>query len=144
MRNKAITDEGDRQHLTGISASELSAITFVRDYIQLHFDGPTINAYTLPTVVVGDSVFSHADSGYRDALCGRIGTMVLAAYAAPGQRLQIDFSDGCSLLISLKPADHVVEEAAVYFDPRRRNGRPGSDWATPTPIARLTPLQKRQ
>jgi hypothetical protein len=41
-----------RQQLTGIIGSELGAITFVRDYIQLHFDGPTINAYTLPVAVV--------------------------------------------------------------------------------------------
>lgn len=124
MTRETIRREGDRQHLAVITDSELSAVTFVRDYIQLHFDGPTINAYTLPTVVVGGSVFSHADPGYRDALCARIGAKVRAAFADPGQRLQIDFSDGASLSISLRPEDHVVEEAAVYNDAQTK------EWAS--------------
>jgi len=124
MTRQTIRQEGHRQHLTAITDGELSAITFVRDYIQLHFDGPTINAYTLPTVVVGGSVFSHADPGYRDALCARIGATVRAAYADPGQRLQIDFSDDSSLSISLRPEDRVVEEAAVYNDDQTK------EWAS--------------
>ncbi len=117
MTRETIRREGDRQHLTAITDGELSAVTFVRDYIQLHFDGPTINAITLPTVVVGGSVFSPADPGYRDALCARIGTRIRAAYADPGQRLQIEFTDGSSLSISLRPEDRRAEEAAVYNDP---------------------------
>lgn len=124
MTREAIRHQGERQHLTAITDSELSAVTFVRDYIQLHFDGPTINGYTLPTVTVGGSVFSHADPAYRDALCARIGTTVRVAYADPGQRLQIEFSDGSSLSISLRPEDRVVEEAAVYFDAQTK------EWAS--------------
>lgn len=116
MTRETICHEGDRQPLTSIIDGELSAVTFVRDYIQLHFDGPTVNAYTLPTVTVADTVLSHAAPGYRDALCARIGATVRAAYADPGQRLQIDFSDGSSLSISLRPEDRVVAEAALYSD----------------------------
>lgn len=117
MTRETIRREGDRLHLSALTDRELSAVTFVRDYIQLHFDGPMINAITLPTVVVGGSVSSHADAGYRDALCSRIGIRVTAAYAEPGQRLQIDLADGSSLSISLRPEDRRAEEAAVYNDP---------------------------
>lgn len=37
---------------------ELSAITFIRGYLQLHFDGPYLNLYTLPIVI--DSEDGHA------------------------------------------------------------------------------------
>jgi len=124
MTRETIRHEGERQYLVAITDSELSAVTFVRDYIQLHFDGPMINTYTLPTVVVGGSVFSHADPGYRDALCARIGATVKAVYADPGQQLQIDFSDGSSLSISLRSEDRVVQEAAVYTDAQTK------EWAS--------------
>lgn len=121
---RAFRHEGERQHLTAITAGELSAVTFVRDYIQLQFDGPTISAFTLPTVVVSNNVFLPPHPGYRDALCALVGRVVAAAYADPGQRLQIDFADGSSLSISLKPEDHVVEEAAVYQDAQTK------EWAS--------------
>jgi hypothetical protein len=124
MTRPAITREGERQHVTSVIGGELSAVTFVRDYVQLHFDGPTISAYTLPTVTVGDSVFSHISPGYRDALCARIGSTVRAAYADPGQQLRIDFSDGSALSISLRPEDRQVEEAAVYTDAQTK------EWAS--------------
>lgn len=116
MKPETIRLEGKRQHLAALVNGQLSAVTFVRDYIQLHFDGPTISAFTLAAVAVGGSTFSESDPGYRDALCARIGATVLAAYVDPGQRLQIDLADGSSLSISLKPEDRVVEEAAVYSD----------------------------
>lgn len=124
MTRKTIRQEKERQHLSAISGREMSAVTFVRDYIQLHFDGPTISAYTLPAVLVGGRLFSRASPGYRDALCTRIGTRVTAAYVEPGQRLQIDFSDGASLTISLRPEDRVVEEAADYSDAQTK------EWAS--------------
>jgi hypothetical protein len=65
--------EGTRQRLAKIVGEPLSAVTFVRDYVQLHFDGPTISAFTLPTVTVRGKTIAFADPGYRDALCARIG-----------------------------------------------------------------------
>lgn len=106
----------DRRQLVAIHEAQLSAVTFVSDYVQLHFDGPTINAFTLPAVVVRDSILVGGDVGYRDALCARIGATVVDAYADPGDALRIVFSDGSSFLISLRPEDRQTAEAALYLD----------------------------
>lgn len=116
----------ERQHLVAIHESQLSAVTFVRDYVQLHFDGPTINAFTLPAVVVRDSILVGGDVGYRDALCARVGSTVVDAYAEPRDALRIWFSDGSSFSISLRPEDRQTAEAALYLDGQSKEGRLGS------------------
>ena len=116
MTRTSIKHEGERQHLVAIHEAQMSAVTFVRDYVQLHFDGPTLNAFTLPTVLVKDSILAEGDVGYRDALCARIGSTVVAAYADPGDALRIVFSDGSSFSISLRPEDRQTAEAALYLD----------------------------
>ena len=119
-----IDDEGSRQHLVALLERELSAVTFVRNYVQLHFDGPTLDAFTLPTVINSNSTISERDTGYRDALCARIGATVVVAYADPGEALRITFSDGSSFSISLRPEDRQTEAAAVYLDAQAK------EWAS--------------
>ena len=86
--------DGERQHLDTLADRELSAVTFVRDYVQLHFDGPTISAFTLPTIEVASSRVTAGAPGYRDSLCARIGTAVGAVYVDPGLELRIALTDG--------------------------------------------------
>lgn len=54
MTHMSIKHEGARQQLVRLLDAELNAVTFVRDYMQLHFDGPTLDAFTMPTVIVDD------------------------------------------------------------------------------------------
>jgi hypothetical protein len=109
---------GGGEPLAKLVGEELSAITFVRDYLQLHFDGPTINAYTLPIVTFRDSRWANGDTGYKDAICARIGVAVIGASTVPEDRLQLDFADGASVAISLRPEHRVIAEAAMYTDPQ--------------------------
>jgi hypothetical protein len=67
-------------------------------------------------VLVDGGALGHDDAGYRDALCARIGADVIAAYVDPGEQLRIDFSDGASFVISLRPVDRIGPEAAVCRD----------------------------
>jgi hypothetical protein len=55
MTHMSIKHEGSRQQLVRLLDAELNAVTFVRDYMQLHFDGSTLDAFTMPTVIVDDS-----------------------------------------------------------------------------------------
>lgn len=107
---------GDRVELLAIEGEQLSAVTFVQDYVQLHFDGPTITAITRPAVIVGDVRFDIETPGYRDQLCDRIANRVVHAYVVPGDRLQLDFSDRSSVIISLRPEDYRAAEAAIFSD----------------------------
>jgi hypothetical protein len=92
--------------------TELGAVTFVRDYIQLTFDGPVLTALTSPTIARGGRRWSHGDAGYRDALCACIALPVQAATARAGEAITITFTDDTELTISLRPSDRVGPEAA--------------------------------
>jgi hypothetical protein len=109
---------GDVVELVGIEARQLSAVTFVRDYIQLSFDGPVITTVTFPVVSIGEHRFAREAPGYRDQLCRVIGKTVIRAYVKPDDHLQIDFSDEFSITVSLRPEDHRGRsaEAVLYLD----------------------------
>lgn len=108
--------------LTGIVGSQLSSVEFVQDYVQLHFDGPSLAAITHPVVAAGGTHFEWGSPGYRDALCERIGKTVQEVAVVGGRDIQIKFSDGPRILISLQPEDYRGPEAAVFI------GAPGEAW----------------
>lgn len=112
----AIVDRGDHVAIVAVEGAQLSAVTFVQDYIQIHFDGPTVTAITLPTVVVGNRRFVPGSPGYRDALCAQIAKIVSRCFVKPGDRLQVEFSDHSLVLVSLRPEDYEAAEAAIFRD----------------------------
>jgi len=54
----------------------LNAVSFVMDYVELHFNGSTVRALTAPYVEATHSVVRFPDAGSRDALCHLIGREV--------------------------------------------------------------------
>jgi hypothetical protein len=94
--------------------SQLSAVVFVQDYVQLHFDGCGLTAVTQPRVHVVNQCFEWGKQGYRDALCDRIGKLVRQAFTIPEQEIKIEFEDGSSISISLRPEDYRTVEAAIF------------------------------
>ena len=90
--------------------SRLSAITFVMDYVQCDFDAAKLTAYTVPTVKADGRTWSPTDSGWRDALCGRIGVVVRRVVRSDEQ-LSIDFEDNSEMAVSLRDCDYVGPEA---------------------------------
>jgi hypothetical protein len=113
---KAIEQRGDYMDLVAIRDEQLSAVTFVQDYVQLSFDGPTLTCITRPVVIAADKRFDFGAAGYRDQLCELIGCRVQAGTVVPGERLQVDFADGRSLLVSLKPEAYRAAEAVLFSD----------------------------
>ena len=98
-----------------IIGEELSAVVFVRDYVQLQFDGPGLTAINDPTVVVGGRAYTTTTAGYRDALCGQIGHSVVSAEVASDMEITIEFDDGSTISISLREQDYLYgPEAAVF------------------------------
>lgn len=95
---------------------QLSAVTFVQDYVQFHFDGPCLTAYVWPHIVNHKGSITLELPGYRDALCERIGKIVVNAFEEPGERLVIVFADDVTLEVSLKEADREGPEAAMFDD----------------------------
>ncbi len=100
--------------LREILGEKLGAVTFVIGYVQLAFDGPIINAYTWPTVQVGDRVLRRGDPSYRDELCARIAVDVVDVRVPP-DAIEIAFADASTIRISLR-ADDLSEGAPVAAD----------------------------
>jgi hypothetical protein len=114
--NQALEDRGDHVELLAAEGEQLSAVTFVQDYVQLHFDGPRLTLVTWPVVIVGDEGHAFGDPGYRDQLCGLIGRIVSRAYVRVGDRLQIDFAERASLVASLKPEVYRAAHVVIFDD----------------------------
>ncbi|MCB9682049.1 MAG: hypothetical protein H6733_11345 [Alphaproteobacteria bacterium] len=109
-----------------LAGRSLSSVEFVHDYVQLRFDGPCLTAYVWPSLHVGGVTLCVDDTGYRDALVGRIGAGVVAASVEPDVAISIEFDDGWTVRVSLRAEDYGVgPEAAVLSGER---GEPFDVW----------------
>ena len=106
------TEEKSLQMLIG---EQLSAVTFVQDYLQLHFDGPRLTVFSYAVIGLGDQTFHWGKPGFRDALCNNIAKKVTEARVVHGDSVTIRFADGSMIQISLKDEDYSGGEA-VHFD----------------------------
>lgn len=112
--------QNKKSALKFIETLELIGITFIRDYIQLLFDGPILNIYTLPQIVIQDKIFTSTQSGYYDVMCLLIGKEVLSAYEdKKKERIAIKFENDIELFVSLKLEDRdCVEAVMLKIEPR--------------------------
>ncbi|MFO7575028.1 MAG: hypothetical protein R6W67_07705 [Bacteroidales bacterium] len=93
---------------------ELVGITFIRDYIQFLFDGPVLNTYTLPQIIIENKIVTSTDFGYYDTLCSLINKKVLSAHEdEKEEKIVIRFESDIELLVSLKSGDRTCVEAAM-------------------------------
>ena len=108
-------EQTEEKSLQVIIGEQLSAVTFVQDYLQLHFDGPRLTVFSHAVVMLGDKTFHGDNRGFRDALCNNIAKKVAEARVAYGESIAIRFADGSTIKISLKDEDYLGGEA-VNFD----------------------------
>jgi hypothetical protein len=102
----------DEEPFASFLGERLSSVEFVlNDYVQLRFDGPTLNAYAHPFVLAGGREYHWGDAGYRDALCDRILARVLRGRATPTE-IVIEL-DGASITVSNLAEDVAGPESAV-------------------------------
>jgi hypothetical protein len=93
----------------------LYAVTFILDYIQLHFDDHTINAYAPLSVIIGSQEFLTSGPSFRDALCAQIGQCP-SEWRLTAERLSIIFSSG-EVRLSLRDEDYEWPEAGEISGP---------------------------
>ena len=65
-----------RRHIQSLPGEILNAVAFVMDYVEFHFNGPVLRAFTNPVVDAGGSQIAFDQPGSRDALCSLIGAEV--------------------------------------------------------------------
>jgi hypothetical protein len=106
-----------------ILGEQLSSVEFVQDYIQLHFDGPTLTLFAWPVVITNEKEHRFGTAtDYRDELCRRIGHKVLDVVTNNNlDSFRIRFDDGTDFAVSLRPEDRSGPEAGYFTasrDPR--------------------------
>jgi hypothetical protein len=99
--------------LEGLKGRDVSAVTFVQDYLQLQFDGSFLNVFVWPRLTLKGVVFEFGSSGYRDALCQLIGKTVVGVIEESNVKLGFFFYEEEVLEISLAPRDRRGPEAAM-------------------------------
>ena len=80
---------------------EISAVTFARDGVEFHFDGPVLRSRVDPQVAVGEAVYCFPKPGSRDALCLVIGTTVQSLSLDDSRHLEFTTSNGCRVRLPL-------------------------------------------
>ena len=105
----------NRRHIESLVGEELSAVSFVRDYVEFHFDGPVLRALTNPIVCDAKAQHRFPDPGSRDALCGLIDSVVSQVTVEPGFAIELRFVRNTVLSIPLDDAARRGPEAAHFM-----------------------------
>jgi len=108
--------EENQDHFSRLIGEQLSAVSFIMDYLQLQFDAFVLTVLTPLSVNTGSSSDRLGDLPYRDALCERIARNVNEVDLA-SDYLRITFDDGANFDISLKDEDYVGAEAINFQFP---------------------------
>ena len=91
----------DIRELSDLVGEEISAVCFVRDYVEFHFDGSILRSLSNPTVFVHGTQHRFPEPGSRDALCRVIGSTVRAMTVVEHQALKLTTTDDCEITVPL-------------------------------------------
>lgn len=112
--------------LSRLQGSELAQVWFVRDYLQLIFEGEpkhwSLQCYAWPAVQREGRRVGFGETGYRDDLCDLIGSVMVSGTESESAGLSIVFDEG-SLTLNPATAELVGPEIAMLHV----LGEPG-DW----------------
>jgi len=108
---KSITEVHD------LVGEEISAVAFVRDYVEFHFDGPILRSESNPRVIVQGVEYHFPEPGSRDALCRVIDSTVRAIDLEDDRQLELTTSNDCRVIIPLDAASLRGGEA-MHFVPK--------------------------
>ncbi len=90
--------------LDSLVGEQLSAVCFVMDYVEFHFDGHIVRALNNPHAYLPASRVSFPESGSRDALCMFIGAVVASVAFEENVALRLSFGERGELVVPLDAA----------------------------------------
>ena len=108
--------------LTGL---EVSAISLVRDYVEVHFDGPVLRALSDPYGRWEDVQWHFPEPGAIDVMRLYIGSTVAAVEERPELWLKLTTSRGSDFVIPLD-ADSRTGPEAAHLVAADAQGRPNT------------------
>ena len=98
--------------LADLVGEDVASVIFVRDHVQLDFDGPRFSLFVWPGVVTRTGLRHWGAPGYRDALCGLIGQTVTAAEESREAGLVVRLG-ACSVTVKPRPDEVRGPEIAM-------------------------------
>jgi hypothetical protein len=93
----------------------MSAVSFVHDYVEFHFDGRIFRALTAPIVCGRGASIRFPQEGSRDALCAIIGRTVVNVIIQESETIELRFDGGEAICVPLSTDARVGPEAAHYM-----------------------------
>jgi hypothetical protein len=93
---------------------QVSAICFVRDYVDVQFDGPILRCFSGPIIRLEEREWVFPQTGSRDALCTLIGQDVESMELDDDVRLSLRFSTNRELIVPLDQASRTGPEAMQF------------------------------
>ena len=105
------------REVSDLVGEEISAVCFVRDYVEFHFDGPILRSLLNPIVCHDGVECRFPEAGSRDALCKLIGAVVHCINLQENHALKITMSDNLELIISLDASCGEMSEV-MHFVPK--------------------------
>jgi hypothetical protein len=102
--------------LSELVGAEVSGVNFVRDYFELHFDGPVLRILGRFCVEHNGVQTLQTSCGWRDVLCGLIGHTVEEVSLREGFDCSVRLSGQIELRVSLVPDSESGPET-LHFMP---------------------------
>ena len=109
-----MNNDAELSLLRNLIGEQLSSVTFVQDYVQLSFDGPSLTLYNWPVVIVNDQAILQNEHNYKDALCAQIGIQVASVILTPQNFLALLFENKVTLQVLLREEAYVTAEAVLF------------------------------
>lgn len=103
-----------RFELEDLVGLEVSAVCFIRDYVELHFDGPILRSLSDPLMDIGGTRVQYPRPDSRDTLCRLIGSTVQSA-AEDEHNIMLVFADRS--MISIPKSSGVAGPEVAHLVP---------------------------
>ena len=102
---------------------DLSAVSFIRDYIRFEFNPPPmIDGLSKVTITTPRGSATQGDSKFANLAIGLIGSVVMAVAVKKGESFTIHFTNESVISISLRAEDYVGPEAVLFHGPNWQLG----------------------
>lgn len=102
-----------------VVGTPLSSVVFVEDYIQLEWRDSFLSAYTMPSIAASGETFREDNPEYRSMMYRLEGRALEKVEVIHNEAVNLNFTGGTLLSISLRDDDYVAPEALIY---QERNG----------------------
>lgn len=104
-------------HISRLIGEELASVCFVRDYVELHFDGPVLRIFGDVSVSNAANSIDRASSDFKNAICNNIGSSV-SNVTTHQNDIRLDFDNGSVVVVTGRRPGH--EFAHFISHPERR------------------------